>query len=725
MKESKVTNKQTDIKALLKQLEGIKPIRIRRISILYSLGLLLVTFTMILLPLLYLGLIVSTGYGLYYYYSHVIFTLQLSNPVFVRLLIYVSPGIAGIVLIYSLLKPLFVHTRMTIHPLTISPEKEPFLYAFADQISRILNAPFTHEIKVNMEINASAGFCPGLWSFISKKMQLTIGLPLVRSMTVSQFAGILSHELGHFSQGSGMRMTYIIRSLNMWFALKAEESREIRNDLRECMENSSGYVGSCMLLAILFVTISGWILSLFKMLGIIISFFMLRQMEYSADRYEIVFTGSESFNHMMDCFAKQELAEIKTNQNVEQLWAEEKCLIDDWPEMVSLCASQISKDEFIQFKTAKNTFQSGLFQTHPSTEKRVKRARKMNQTGFFHSTQPASILFGDLKAISKEAILPYYEMKFMQIIHPEQLKPIDEFKKRLLKNTEGEEAVTRYFFDQYSQYRPIHISEEYSNPVQTSQELVQTIDQFRQSMNEQTQMYSEVLNQLQFQSIRRMQLSIALSYIKAKIRFKSTQLNLKKHTFEYVYQECLNTTDLLNSLEEQLIPFETAASNRLNTCFSLLFTKDAEEKIENVMELREEINEIIHSTVVLTQLIPAIEKLNIKNHVLTSLLEYADRLEDNSSLSTKLHETSRELHELMSSVLQGLASTYNPLSPTDSRTSLREYACSIIPDAYDFFSCMYTCGQIEERLLNLQHKLFSRLVFIAETIESAYLPKKL
>ena len=36
-------------------------------------------------------------------------------------------------------------------------------------------------------------------------------------MTLRQLTGVLVHEFGHFAQGSGMRVTYVIRSVNAWF----------------------------------------------------------------------------------------------------------------------------------------------------------------------------------------------------------------------------------------------------------------------------------------------------------------------------------------------------------------------------------------------------------------------------------------------------------------------------------------------------------------------------
>jgi Zn-dependent protease with chaperone function len=36
-------------------------------------------------------------------------------------------------------------------------------------------------------------------------------------LKAQELSEVLAHEFGHFSQGFGMRATYLIRSVNFWF----------------------------------------------------------------------------------------------------------------------------------------------------------------------------------------------------------------------------------------------------------------------------------------------------------------------------------------------------------------------------------------------------------------------------------------------------------------------------------------------------------------------------
>ncbi|MEO8429753.1 MAG: M48 family metallopeptidase [Verrucomicrobiota bacterium] len=114
-----------------------------------------------------------------------------------------------------MVKPFFAAKARTPEPITLDPAKEPLLFAFVQKICGLVGAPVPCRIDVDCQVNASAGLRRGLWS---TDLVLTIGLPLASGMDMRQFAGVLAHEFGHFAQGAGMRLTYIIRQINFWFA---------------------------------------------------------------------------------------------------------------------------------------------------------------------------------------------------------------------------------------------------------------------------------------------------------------------------------------------------------------------------------------------------------------------------------------------------------------------------------------------------------------------------
>ena len=92
----------------------------------------------------------------------------------------------------------------------------------ASGIHRVLaeqtGAPMPVRIDLDCNLNASASFRKGASSLLSNDLVLTIGLPLVAGLNLRQFVGVVAHEFGHFSQGFGLRLSYLVRGINVWFA---------------------------------------------------------------------------------------------------------------------------------------------------------------------------------------------------------------------------------------------------------------------------------------------------------------------------------------------------------------------------------------------------------------------------------------------------------------------------------------------------------------------------
>lgn len=108
----------------------------------------------------------------------------------------------------------------------LEPEDEPLLFAFVARLCRAVGAPRPHAIHLDCQVNTSASFWRGWLGMFSGRLVLTIGMPLAVGLSLREFAGVLGHEFGHFAQGGGMRLTYIIRSVNHWFTRVVYERDE-------------------------------------------------------------------------------------------------------------------------------------------------------------------------------------------------------------------------------------------------------------------------------------------------------------------------------------------------------------------------------------------------------------------------------------------------------------------------------------------------------------------
>ena len=282
-----------------------------RVTVLYTCGLAAAASAMLLLPIIYLLMIGLLAYALWWY---AVFVLPGVSPNFVTVALYASPLVAGVILVFFTLKP-FLAERAEAQPrMSLNFDDERLLVAFVERLCALLRAPRPSRIDVDLQPNASASLQGGgVRSLLRRNVVLTIGLPLVAGLNRRELAGVLAHELSHFGQGAGMRLTYVISSINTWFARVAFE-RDKWDEWLEKSTNIDFRMAIAMALARVSVAVTRSILRSLFWIGHAISCFLLRQMEYDADRCEALLSGSDSFEscnrriHAENLFLRKEVA---------------------------------------------------------------------------------------------------------------------------------------------------------------------------------------------------------------------------------------------------------------------------------------------------------------------------------------------------------------------------------------------------------------------------------
>jgi len=388
------------------------PVAKTPVSFLYQLGLIVVTFTMVILPLIYLAMIGAAGWAVYYWATHFAFLLETGGSgrewIF-KLLCYVAPLFAGAVLIFFMVKPLFAGRAPHAQPLALNPGAEPFLFAFVTKLCQTVGAPFPTRIDIDCQLNASASFRRGAFSFLGNDLVLTIGLPLVAGLNLREFAGVLAHEFGHFAQGFGMRLTYVIRTVNAWFARVVYERDAWDLMLEEAAQTEDARLAILIGIARLGVWFSRQLLKLLMLIGHGIGCFMLRQMEYDADSYEIKLAGSAAFENTMRRLHVLGSTLERTYKDMRTSWNLNKRLPDDFPAYFLEHARQVSDAERTRLEDTMGLEPTGLFDTHPSNGDRIRRARQAGEPGVFDLDAPSASLFSNFEVPAKQVTLLHYD----------------------------------------------------------------------------------------------------------------------------------------------------------------------------------------------------------------------------------------------------------------------------------------------------------------------------
>src|ERR1700677_1352899 len=188
----------------------------------YRVSLVVVSLAMVLLPAIYFAIIGLCLYGLYFYATNCYPGLTPgpflhSRGAVLIMMFYLAPLLAGLAFVFFLVKPLFAPKPKPDEAFSLNHADAPQLFALTGWICRSLDAPIPSRVDVNLTVNAGAFFRGGVRSLFGNDLVLEIGLPLAAGLNLGQFAGVIAHEYGHFSQGAAMRAGYLIRLVNNWF----------------------------------------------------------------------------------------------------------------------------------------------------------------------------------------------------------------------------------------------------------------------------------------------------------------------------------------------------------------------------------------------------------------------------------------------------------------------------------------------------------------------------
>jgi Zn-dependent protease with chaperone function len=387
---------------------------------------LLVAAMMLLLPVLYVGLI---GLVLLFLAWHATTNADIVTHYgpWLRLMLYIGPLFIGFTLVLFMIKPLLTRPSRRRQSRALPLHKEPLLHAFVVRVARAVRAPEPKYIKVDCQVNASASLGDGGSALLGRNLVLTIGLPLVAGLNMQQLAGVLAHELGHFAQGGGMRLCYIIRSVNAWFS-RAVYERDGWDEMLVAGGEDAGPLEAVFYAARLCVALTRGLLWVFMMLGKVISYLLERQMEYDADQYAARLIGSAAYEEA----ARQIMTLVFGNQAVDGMLAEamhKGLLPDDLPGRIVAESEGFSEEQLRQLEKELMATRTTLFDTHPAFPDRMAAVRRVKLPGIFCLDRPATKLFLDYPKLARVVTQDFYRQRLGKA-RPRNTKPVASMQDR-------------------------------------------------------------------------------------------------------------------------------------------------------------------------------------------------------------------------------------------------------------------------------------------------------
>jgi Zn-dependent protease with chaperone function len=675
---------------------------------------------MLILPLIYVGIVGVAAISLYWHATQNASLFESVRSVRVALFLYLMPLVVGAILIVFMVKPLFASPARKPRLRPLDPSSEPLLFAFVDGVCQVVGAPTPVRIFVDNSVNAGAAAEVGLVSLLQRRLVLVVGLPLVAGLDLRQFAGVLAHEFGHFSQSAGMTLSYLISTINRWFARVVYE----RDRWDEWLETWSHEQHPSLILIAYGARLTVWatrrILWVLMMLGHLISSFLLRQMEFDADRYEMALSGSEAFIETMRRIQILNLAMAGAHADLSEGWKEGR-LADDLPRLVLANVPQIPRAMLDEMDRSTTSRKTGLFDTHPADTSRIAAARTAQAPGLFHVKGPATDVFRDFDALARSVTIGDYKSLFGPGFSPDCLQPVASVVEKMAHAQEGGHALDRFFLGQFDPLRSLPLPMKRPSPPSDPAAALAALSRARERTEAAHSACLAAIPAVNDTFEKLVMAEAAVVLLKASCPVRPVDYALPRATVEAARAVAQKATEAIERGQAAFATIQAAAAERLFLALSLLESDVVFQRLPDGDAWRREAR-VLYPAAVSTshRIAPALWKLVRVRRSLDHVLRRYQANPKDDRLTNAVLRGGRDLRDQLQTVATAVAGIDYPFDHAHGQITLSRFALtSPLPDAEQIGDLLDLSASALDRLAGFHARLIGRLVLATEEVEDA------
>lgn len=637
-------------------------------------------------------------------------------------IVYLAPAIIGGILVLMLIKPLFAPSAGSSGRLELKEFEELKLHTFVQNVCDVIGAPAPRRIEIDCDINASAGFRRGLVSVLSPgDMTLTIGLPLVAGMSKRQFAGVLAHEFGHFSQGTGMRASYIVSTVQNWMVRAAYEPDGWDERVTNALAQLGGWGGIIALACALCAWVVRLVLKGIVLVVSIVCTFMFKQMEFDADRYQIRLAGSPAFEPSFHRLADMSTAYGRVINECRVAMNRSHEVPENLPAMVADMARRLTPEARAEAREKMEREKVGLIATHPATKDRFAQARELNEPGLYTDEAPARELFGDFDGACVRATTRHWQLMFGPYFSSAKIKPNAEFGGAAGSgvSTENADALARYLGFEPPTWRPVFTAlakvptvEDHKALVQSLKGARQEIGRLRDAGRVKADAYRRASEQIaKWESVRTI-LDAGLP-----VNFKALELPSTNRAGVSVKLDMLNTeaTEAAMVMDEAV----DAAAMRISAAVSLLGVPAIAKIVPDSAGKRARADALLAAMPTLKRLLPTVRKLRVLTDAIGAMGASVKNQQTFDAANKAAKEVANEARSLLDDARRVGGETPDPFGPGDRHANIGAAIASLSAVRHDASDVLDDAQLCVDRYTDLYRRTLGELVEIAEGVEKA------
>lgn len=353
--------------------------------------------------------------------------------------ILISGGLIGmaVFILIFLVKFIFsFQSNDTSGFIEIKRNQEPELFKLIDEVVTEVDTNQPKKVFLSSDVNAFVNYDSAFWSmFFPVQKNLTIGLGLINTTTVSELKAILAHEFGHFSQSSMKVGSYVNQANKIIYDMLYNNK-----GFDEILQNFAGLHAIIQLFAhFAFWLIKGiqWILIKFYDILFKKHMSLSRQMEFNADAIATYVVGSDVNSASLMRLDLSEAAldnsihfyfDKNINFDTKSLYRNQTTLLQFLAEennhKVENNLPYINIDELERYNKSK-LYIENQWASHPTIQQRIEAIKKLNKPSVNLDNRLANNLLKNFDNYAEKFTNRIFDLNM--ISHTENFISEDEF----------------------------------------------------------------------------------------------------------------------------------------------------------------------------------------------------------------------------------------------------------------------------------------------------------
>lgn len=527
-----------------------------------------------------------------------------------------------------------------------------------------------------------------------------------------------------------MRMGFLIRTILMWFARVVYERDAWDYWLEQLSSGADARFKVLIWTLQLTIWLSRRVLWCLMHVGHAVSCLVSRQQEFDADLHESRLVGWPVVGSTLRRVTELSVAYSMAMDDLHKFWQEEQ-LPDDLPRLIASNVRQITPAMQERLKKMTKAAKTGWFDTHPSDRDRVRSAKAEGSTGQFllnglTEETPASVLFGNFGPLCKVVSTQFYKQVLGERFEESSVQSVEKLIELRDAEAAAAKSLARYFQVRVPLFAPLPLGDSAGTAPESPKEIAAMLKESRVKMLEIVERYKTLCRRMERAESSAFESAGALALLEAGCRFKPAKFGLRHATEEAATDRQDNAQLAVEALATKMLPFETSAGDRLSLALQLLRVPKVQERIENGTTLASEIARLLPLSRLVSRQVTDLPAFRAAYHrfflLLSGLQELSRNEQPRKAHIDGLIRCVEELCHRLKVMKKALGRHPYPFEHARDDITLDEFLVPMIPDPEDqdgWGPVFDSTTELFERLVGLQLRLFARLAFAAEKVETA------